>query len=942
MIRNLLVAAGLLFGTVVLAGSNGAGKSYQMPSGITQKDYLSKTIIARVHPGYRNLCSTAEVNIPAVEKVLQEIQVSSVKKVFPNHLPPEQLYNAYGKKLVDLSLIYEITFSADVDLVKVINRLLRTGVFEYAEPKFIPQVFGVNPNDPLLGQQTHLNVIAALQAWNISTGDTNVVVGITDTGTDTDHPDLAPNVKINYNDPVNGADDDNDGFTDNYAGWDVGDNDNNPQVGNCGTCSHGSHVSGCASAVTNNNTGVASPGYNCKYLPIKVANASGDLVGAYEGITYAADHGCQIINCSWGGPGGSSFGQNVVDYATFNKNALVIAAAGNSNSSSEFFPAAYDHVLCVAATSNSDVKSVFSNYGSYIDVCAPGNAVLSTYFDDTYSGQSGTSMASPIVAGAAALVKSVFPGYSALQIGEQLRINADNIYNLNPGYQFQLGSGRINLLNALTLTGPSVRMEDILSVDNNDNIFLTGDTLSITGDIINYLDPTTNLTVTLTSVSPYATIIDGTTTVGVLGTLATTNNNSDPFTVKINSGLPKNAVIPFRLVFTDGSYTATQAFSITANVDYINIMNNDVLTTNTSRGRIGYNTDGQLDGKGFDFDNDGSLMYEAGLMIGRANQVSDVVRGDNGATADEDFNAVVSVQKHDPGVWSDFDTYGLFNDNGAASPLGVRVRHRTMSWTLAPFNKFHIWEYSIQNTGATSLNNLFAGIFSDWDIDATTFANNKADQDANLKMGYVWCTNANGYYAGIKLLTQGLWNHYAIDNVGTGSGGVNLSDGYSSPEKFTTLSTPRATAGGTGAGNDVIDVVSSGPFQIAPNDSVVVAFALIIGNELSDLQNSAQQAQIKYDLVTSITENSPELVISSPYPNPVNDFVTIPLYLKSSMNLTVEVMDVTGRLVLQRELGTRNLGLQEIQLNLEQLTEGNYFYRIRGDKGEAGGKLQKL
>jgi hypothetical protein len=240
------------------------------------------------------------------------------------------------------------------------------------------------------------------------------------------------------------------------------------------------------------------------------------------------------------------------------------------------------------------------------------------------------------------------------------------------------------------------------------------------------------------------------------------------------------------------------------------------------------------------------------------------------------------------------------------------------------------------------LSNIFAGIFSDWDIDAQTFANNKADQDAVLKMGYVWCTNANGYYAGIKLLTQGLWNHYAIDNVGTGSGGVNLSDGFSSAEKFTTLSTSRATAGGTGAGNDVIDVVSSGPFQIAPNDSVVVAFALIIGNELSDIQNSAQQAQIKYDLVTSINENSPDLVISAPYPNPVNDLVTIPLYLKSSMSLTVEVIDVTGRIVLQRELGTRNSGVQEIQLNLEQLTQGNYFYRIRGDQGEAGGKLQKL
>lgn len=943
MIRSLLLMTAAF---LLQLNANATDKSnravYKMPAGITVSDYLHNTIILRVKEDFRSLCSQREINVPAVQKIFNEINVQKVERIFPNHNPPASLTNEQGQRLIDLSLLYIVEYKAQQDLVKNINRLLATGVFVYAEPKFIPQVVAYTPNDPLIGQQGFLNIIAAYQAWNVSQGDTNVVIGITDTGTDTDHPDLVGNVKFNYADPVNGIDDDNDGFIDNYYGWDVGENDNNTQVGNCGTCTHGSHVSGCAAAVTDNGTGVASTGFKCKYLPVKIANANGALTGAYEGIVYAADHGCQIINCSWGGGGGSSFGQDIVDYATFNKNSLVMAAAGNNASTTEFFPAAYEHVLCVAATNSSDVKASFSNYGTYVDVCAPGASIYATYFDDTYSAQSGTSMACPVAAGAAGLIKSMFPNYNALQVGEQLRITADNIYNIpgNVNYQFQLGSGRINLLNALTITGPSVRMDNITTVDNNDNILVINDTMSITGDIINYLDPTVNLVVTLTSTSPYVTIIDGTTTVGALGTLAVTNNNADPFTVRINPNAPQNAKITFRLLFTDGSYSAYQSFTVTVNVDYINIINNDVFTTNTSRGKIGYNSDNQADGLGFDYNEEGTLLYEGGLMIGTPFAVSDVVRGNNGATPDEDFNPLLNVMKNDPGVWSDFDTYGTFNDVVAPNPLNLFVRHRTMSWTNPPFNKFHIWEYSIKNTGIQTLTSLYAGIFADWDIQ--TFANNKAAEDAGLKMGYVWCTDAGGYYAGIKLLTQGNWNHYAIDNVGTGSGGVNLSDGYSDSEKYQTLSTARATAGGAGAGNDVIDVVSSGPFNLLTNDSAVVAFALIAGVELSDLQSSAAQAQIKYDLVTSVDEADTELLIASPFPNPAYDKVTIPFYLKQGNVLNLELMDASGRVILTKSLGRSAAGYHELSLDLAEFSGGMYYFRIIGEKVNSGGVIQKM
>lgn len=188
--------------------------------------------------------------------------------------------------------------------------------------------------------------------------------------TDCDHPDLQSNIKYNYADPINGVDDDNDGYIDNYRGWDMSMNDNNPMVD---MSDHGSHVSGCADAVTNNGTGVSSPGFNCKFLPVKCANATSvsTIDHGYEGIVYAADHGCQIINCSWGGGGGGSFGQDAVTYASVNMGALVVCSAGNTYSDVAQYPAAYKYAFSVAATNSSDEKSSFSTYNYTVDISAP-------------------------------------------------------------------------------------------------------------------------------------------------------------------------------------------------------------------------------------------------------------------------------------------------------------------------------------------------------------------------------------------------------------------------------------------------------------------------------------------------------------------------------------------------------------------------------------------
>lgn len=937
--KRIIIALLILVSASTIQAEKKFPTSFRMQPNLTTQDYLAKTVVLKVKDTYRQACSTNAIELQKLQGIFQSIGVTSVKKIFPNHQPPATPYNDYGFKYADLSLIYKLEYTADVNLVKVINSLLHTGLLEYAEPKYIPYL-SYNPNDPQTGSQTFLTRINAYSGWDVWKGDTNTVIGIVDTGSDLDHPDLLPNLKINYNDPINGIDDDNDGYIDNYNGWDLAENDNDATVPTCNNCEHGSHVSGCAAAATDNNIGVAGPGFFCKFLPVKIAITAGTLTVPYEGITYAADHGCQIINCSWGGGGGGVFGQDVIDYATINKNALVVVAAGNNNSSALFYPAAYNYVLCVAATnSNNDVKASFSNYGTYIDVCAPGNGIFTTVYNDSYTSLSGTSMASPITAGVAAIVKSYFPSYNALQVGEQVRITTDNIYGLtgNSAYQDKLGSGRINMLNALTLTGESVRMNPIVFSDHGDDIFLPGDTMFITGDITQFLDPATSLNLTLTSTSPYVTIVDGYTFVGALGTMATTNNLGDPFIVKIAANAPLNTVITFKLLINDGSYNDFQLFNKTVNVDYVDITINDVWTSNTSKGSICYNGDNQSEGLGFDFLNEGTLTYECSFMTGIATSVSDNFRGASGI--DHDFQSQSKIVKVDPGILSDFDTYGQFDDSNNPTALGLTINHRSYSWAAPPNTKFHIFEYTLINNGNNVLSNLYAGIINDWDIQNAS--NNKAAEDFPNRLGYVWSTDVNGYYAGTRLLTPTPFQHYAIDNNSTGSGGVNVvNGGFSGTEKYTVLSTNRPTAGGTGTGNDVFDMVSTGPFTLNIGDSVTVAYALLAGVELTDLVNSATLAQIQYDALTTGTNDLSSLVNNVKiYPNPANNELNLYYNLQEKTFVNIAIYDLSGRIVADLNHIQQVSGFQSFKFNTGMLKDGFYLLEISTPNGN---HIQKL
>ena len=307
----------------------------------------------------------------------------------------------------------------------------------YAEPDYVVRAVST-PNDTYFGLQWALHNtgqsiggdfgsndadIDGVEAWNVSTGDPNYVVAIIDTGTQYTHPDLAANMWTNPGEIAgNGIDDDLNGYVDDVRGWDFFDHDNDPDD----PSGHGTHTAGTVGAVGDNGIGVAGVNWRCKLMPLRFLGPSGGYTSdAVLAVQYAAQKGVRVSNNSWGGGG---FSQSLYDAIDAAKSAghLFCAAAGNygaNNDASPFYPASYalDNVISVAATDNDDARASFSNYGvASVDLGAPGVSIASTYPGGGYVYMSGTSMATPHVAGVAALVGAQNPGWTYLQVRNRL------------------------------------------------------------------------------------------------------------------------------------------------------------------------------------------------------------------------------------------------------------------------------------------------------------------------------------------------------------------------------------------------------------------------------------------------------------------------------------------------------------------------------------------
>jgi subtilisin family serine protease len=340
------------------------------------------------------------------------------------------------------------------------------------EPNFVVRAARL-PNDRSFGQQWGLRNlghfggkaggdVGATAAWDVTVGG-QTPVAVVDTGVSFKHPDLAPNAWANPGDPANGKDDDGDGFVDDVNGADFLHGDSNAEDDG----GHGTHVAGIIGAQGNNAIGVTGIAWETQVMGLKFldGNGEGNTADAANAIDFAVDHGARVINASWGGPAFSQALYSSIRRAN-EHGVLFVAAAGNDGvnaDSSPDYPAAFDlpNVVSVAATDRTDRLVEFSNYGAKsVDLAAPGDDIYSTVPNVSdpsgYASFSGTSMAAPFVAGAAALYLAKYPQAAVDQVRAALIGSVDRLPTLTGK---TVSGGRLNVAKALGAAAPSTRPE---------------------------------------------------------------------------------------------------------------------------------------------------------------------------------------------------------------------------------------------------------------------------------------------------------------------------------------------------------------------------------------------------------------------------------------------------------------------------------------------------
>lgn len=888
----------------------------------------SQDVIFKLKQKY-NLSSKATVShLSSLNELLTSEQVQA-QRIFPSHAVIRKAELNQG--MIDLSGMFTIKTANLEQANELLLKLKKDSHLEYAEIAPDNQLI-YQTNDTANYRQWYLASVRAFEAWDIEQGDTSVFIAITDTGSDTDHDDFTEAAYRNHNDPINGVDDDGDGFVDNYFGWDTGNNDGTVDSDNVN--SHGMFVAGIASAATDNVTGISGCGFNTRIMTVKIDNFSGQLVGAYQGVVYAADQGAPIINCSWGSYTFTQFAQDVINYAAINKGALIICGAGNgpfgvpdpSGVETKFYPAAYENAIAVGSLEPGDTVKKSSNFGYWLDIFAPGGKMYTTNAAGGYDISGGTSMAAPVVAGAAALIKSQNPSFTAKQIEERLINSAVSVEGVNDNkYQNKMGAGKVDFYNAVANDSlPGIRMENIQYSNGRNANILPGDSILISGEFFNYLEPSDAITISIEELNGNAQPLIDQIGLSALGSLAKSDNFQNPFIFKLNPSLGTNQELEFRLRISSTNYEKTQYFSTVINSDYLNMSNNELTVTVGSDASFGYTGATNL-GDGVRFQDGSSILYEGGLVMGNSSSyLLSRFRGSTGT--DTDFRPL-SLVREVSYTQAESASAGTFDEGNFSSNPRLKIEQTNYFYDSTYTENALLVNYQINNVSSGPVNGFYVGLIADWDI--IDYTRNRVFYDDARKMGVSGSIDTS-LVAGLMAISHPLLaKHYAIDNQDAGAGGVDLSGGFDRAEKFNVLLGGRDSAGFHIAnGADILDVISMGPFDIPSDSMLSVTFAILVENNLNALQEAADSAiSIYNNFPIGLNETVDSDISYSLYPNPAEGFLNIELRNEQAGIKEIEVYTIQGeRLLIDRFQNGRIH-----RLNLQSLKSGVYLIRLLGE-----------
>jgi subtilisin family serine protease len=885
----------------------------------------------------------------------------------------------------EISRIYYLYYSDGTNPAQVAAELSKLPDVEYAEPSYLYSL-SVVPNDSAYGTrgQDFFEYHNIPQAWAVSTGSPNVVIAILDTGIEFDHPDLQGKIWTNPGETgtdaqgrdrrSNGVDDDGNGFVDDWRGWDFWESgtttvtrDNNPLDEFSG---HGTGTAGLAGASTNNGIGIASAGYNCRVMAVKLGGTRERVrnVGFIEqGILYATTNGASIINSSFGGPSRSRAIEDAVNFAT-NAGVLVVAAAGNGGTDAPSYPAAYTNALSVGAVLHSGAnigqRASFSNFGPTVKVYAAGNAVLTTVpgravdvkdgraASELYIPMSGTSFSSPIVAGIAGLIKARHPNWSPQRIATQIRAAA-----FGPISQRILDASA-----ALSRTTPGLVAFD-LRYDEPSR--------AIIARIANYNAPTVNAEFLLSTSVQGVSIPNSRISRGVI-------NTNDTITLTFSVSLPTTidfttTTALFRLDMVDNASNFSDAAfldlsrpawieqarlsQISTEFHAIKLVNRNVAWACADGGVVARSLDGGRTWTRVSAPTSNNLycinaLNENVAIVGDGPDAGParLYRTTNGGQSWQVVNESGSFWN----VIHFFDAQNGIAQSDPVSPTSGFILVRTADGGAT-------WTPIAQQVAAG--NGEFGLVGSMQFVgNAGWFGTNQGRVFRSTDAGNTWSsTTAAGNNDWLLVVSfaspnTGVVGGYTLQNQQIANSVLRrTTDGG---QTWGATATPSALAffGGTGVselghlwlsafsaqGPNIFTSRDAGATWLRHNSTplteAVVSFSfLVVADSVFGLAITGEGQVLRYaqparaaSIVREMEGARPQTyLLEQNYPNPFNPTTTIVYQLPVASDVSLKVYDVLGREVATLLRGRQNAGRYQVQFNAERLSSGLYFYQLQ-------------
>jgi len=764
---------------------------------------------------------------------------------------------------------------------------------------------------------------------------------------------------------MDGIDNDGNEFVDDLFGWDFWEDgltnttittDNNP-VGS--GSNHGTHVAGIATAEPNNQTAIAGTGFNSRFMAVKAGgipdvpgtpvDESAQIGFGFNGMIYAALNGADVINASWGSGASSQVEQDLINAISQQLGVVIVASAGNENQDGVVFPSGYKNVLSIGSVNHrlgvEKDKTNFSNFGFDIDVFATGNRIKSTVFNNETGFLSGTSMASPAVAGLAGLLKAEHPDWSAPQILMQIRNSSEFIDDLNPGFKNKLGHGLIDAERSLGDALPGIRIDSV-SFESN-----TGDKLGIdepgtlTVSIENVGISTSNLQITA---QPLMTGVIISNEITSVGTISQNSTQTLEIGIEITSDFQVNGPNPaVKLTFQDNvlNYEDRRIVEYTELL-FETIANNGIKMSVGSDGTLGFlDPFSQAGGVGFiprvlqngSFNDTQNQLFEGGVILQVNGQIASAVRG-SGSNLQRDFTPIEVIDLITEQATSDLDSRTVYTYQGTTP---IRITAQTFSFSDPDLSQAVFVKYDIENISSSVAENVRLGLFNDWDVG--DFSSNQIKFSSEDSLMYVQDVSDGSQPFVAVAHMGGIAGALAIENGFTGEeDSLNFSifdqgdmPGFTDQEKIWSLKSDTNNTSSTIA--DVSTVVASGPYTLQPQNTITAGFIYAWADNLDELRQVVANARARNlfsvdenGTVTDTEDNElvdlPKKTVLHPnFPNPFNPSTQIRFDLSNASEVTFTVYNILGQKVATLVNARMAAGTHQIQFNASQLSSGLYL-----------------